>query len=1075
MASSSSSSSSEAKWRFDVFLSFRGEDVRRGFLADLHRALLHGGINAYIDSEDLRPGDEISPALTKAIEDSRIAVLVFSENYASSRWCLDELVKVMECKRLKGQLVLPVFYRVEPREIRGQRESYGRALAKHEEKLGKDSERVKKWRETLIEAANLSGWHYDHGDDTKFIESIVKEISTIVGRVPLSVAKYPVGVGCRVEKVMSLFSTGSDDVRMIGIWGTGGIGKTTVAKDVYNSIASQFDGCSFLPNVRETSSKPDGLVHLQKTLLSEILWKENLVVFSVDGGVNLIRDRLCSRKILLVLDDVDHGNQLNALAGECEWFGEGSRIIITTRDKHVLTAHRIDQGTNAVKGIVLQLPTQKELDISPSAFTHMRRLKLLILLNAQISGGSICLPNDLRWLEWPGCPLSTLKFSAVPKKLICFDVHDSRMKEFGGNLKDFQNIKFLNVSECQWLVCMHDLDCTPYLEELHLHGCQNLERVHQSIAFHGKLRLLNLQKCSKLQSFVDIPDKNKGLRGLILYGTSIKELPTSIENLVSLEGMDLRYCKNLAILPSSIYRLQNLTILRLRGCSKLIKFPKEEEDSSDPHTKTGFPMLEELDLNFCCLSEVDFLENLSCFPRLRSLQLMRNNFTNLPSCGHLYNLLKLNVSGCQQLREILKIPRKLRELQAASCKSLSKVPSNICDVDNTQLSSCHELIRNGFIMDYFVKLEQFHPKTNCRVILPGREMPKWLLPNKEGYISFTASKNLYKKFLGLAVCVAFQIKGIDECALFELQASTNFTVSDHSRSFNYCNSDHVWFEYFDAMELWKVDEFGPNDCSHFHFSITADSHPYNSVIVKKCGFRLLCKALENNLEVLFQDDQLLDSALLYEVCNEDSQSSTEEESSSKLVHEGVNTVDFSIEKHRYSNIDPDYRVVHPGGDIPKKFILVEDDTISFMASEDLYKKFIGLVFCVVIGVEDGEKEISFDIVPHVNKQRGNVLSGTLGSFVSDHMWIQFLEINMPWGVLQGGVDFDQFEDSYLRFSLRLTVSGGTLKKLGYVIRCRELEDDLKIVIEDNQFLDPTVLWESDYDTLWKDVFEGLGI
>ncbi|XP_056177406.1 TMV resistance protein N-like isoform X2 [Syzygium oleosum] len=1231
MASSSSSSSSEAKWRFDVFLSFRGEDVRRGFLADLHRALLHGGINAYIDSEDLRPGDEISPALTKAIEDSRIAVLVFSENYASSRWCLDELVKVMECKRLKGQLVLPVFYRVEPREIRGQRESYGRALAKHEEKLGKDSERVKKWRETLIEAANLSGWHYDHGDDTKFIESIVKEISTIVGRVPLSVAKYPVGVGCRVEKVMSLFSTGSDDVRMIGIWGTGGIGKTTVAKDVYNSIASQFDGCSFLPNVRETSSKPDGLVHLQKTLLSEILWKENLVVFSVDGGVNLIRDRLCSRKILLVLDDVDHGNQLNALAGECEWFGEGSRIIITTRDKHVLTAHRIDQvyevkaldqgeafellrsyafpgnqtkdisrdlidnilgyanglplaivvlgpflcgrsrgewestleklgespnkdinsvlkisfdalednekdifldiacffkgrkrhyvtgvldscglktligiqtlierslvtieddrsvqmhdliqlmgqdivkqecpndpgkrsrlwcyddvfevllwdtGTNAVKGIVLQLPTQKELDISPSAFTHMRRLKLLILLNAQISGGSICLPNDLRWLEWPGCPLSTLKFSAVPKKLICFDVHDSRMKEFGGNLKDFQNIKFLNVSECQWLVCMHDLDCTPYLEELHLHGCQNLERVHQSIAFHGKLRLLNLQKCSKLQSFVDIPDKNKGLRGLILYGTSIKELPTSIENLVSLEGMDLRYCKNLAILPSSIYRLQNLTILRLRGCSKLIKFPKEEEDSSDPHTKTGFPMLEELDLNFCCLSEVDFLENLSCFPRLRSLQLMRNNFTNLPSCGHLYNLLKLNVSGCQQLREILKIPRKLRELQAASCKSLSKVPSNICDVDNTQLSSCHELIRNGFIMDYFVKLEQFHPKTNCRVILPGREMPKWLLPNKEGYISFTASKNLYKKFLGLAVCVAFQIK------------------------------DHVWFEYFDAMELWKVDEFGPNDCSHFHFSITADSHPYNSVIVKKCGFRLLCKALENNLEVLFQDDQLLDSALLYEVCNEDSQSSTEEESSSKLVHEGVNTVDFSIEKHRYSNIDPDYRVVHPGGDIPKKFILVEDDTISFMASEDLYKKFIGLVFCVVIGVEDGEKEISFDIVPHVNKQRGNVLSGTLGSFVSDHMWIQFLEINMPWGVLQGGVDFDQFEDSYLRFSLRLTVSGGTLKKLGYVIRCRELEDDLKIVIEDNQFLDPTVLWESDYDTLWKDVFEGLGI
>ncbi|KAF8035054.1 hypothetical protein BT93_C1166 [Corymbia citriodora subsp. variegata] len=347
--SSSSPSSSEAKWPFDVFLSFRGEDVRHGFLADLHRCLVHKGINAYIDSEDLRPGDEISPALTKAIEESRIAVLVFSKNYASSRWCLDELVKVMECKKLMGQLVLPVFYKVEPREIRWQRESYGEALARHEEKLGKDSERVKKWRQVLIEAANLSGWHYADGDDAKFIESIVKEISTIVGRVPLSVAKYPVGVVCQVEKVISLLSMGSDDVRMIGIWGIGGIGKTTIAKDVYNSIASQFDGCSFLPNVREASSKPDGLVHLQKALLSGILWKENLVVLSVDEGVNLIRDRICCKKILLVLDDMDHGDQLNALAREHEWFGKGSKIIITTRDTSVLTSHRIIDQVYEVK------------------------------------------------------------------------------------------------------------------------------------------------------------------------------------------------------------------------------------------------------------------------------------------------------------------------------------------------------------------------------------------------------------------------------------------------------------------------------------------------------------------------------------------------------------------------------------------------------------------------------------------------------------------------------------------------------------------------------------------------------
>ncbi|KAK3416331.1 hypothetical protein EUGRSUZ_H01806 [Eucalyptus grandis] len=159
-SSSSSSSSSEEKWPFDVFINFRGEDVRSGFVADLHRCLSRGGINAYIDSEDLRRGDEISPALMKAIEESRIAVLVFSEDYASSRWCLDELVKVMECRRLKGQRVLPVFYKVEPGEIRGLRRRYGDTLARHEENLGQDPERVDKWRQALIGAANLSGWHY---------------------------------------------------------------------------------------------------------------------------------------------------------------------------------------------------------------------------------------------------------------------------------------------------------------------------------------------------------------------------------------------------------------------------------------------------------------------------------------------------------------------------------------------------------------------------------------------------------------------------------------------------------------------------------------------------------------------------------------------------------------------------------------------------------------------------------------------------------------------------------------------------------------------------------------------------
>ncbi|KAI6705131.1 hypothetical protein NL676_008093 [Syzygium grande] len=142
---------------YHVFLSFRGADVRKNFLSHLYAALEHKGIQTFVDSEELMKGEEISTALTRAIEESQVAIIVFSEDYASSPWCLEEVVKIMECKG-KGLIVFPVFYRVEPREVRGMRESYGRALAKHESKFGKDSEKVKRWKKALFDAGSLSGW-----------------------------------------------------------------------------------------------------------------------------------------------------------------------------------------------------------------------------------------------------------------------------------------------------------------------------------------------------------------------------------------------------------------------------------------------------------------------------------------------------------------------------------------------------------------------------------------------------------------------------------------------------------------------------------------------------------------------------------------------------------------------------------------------------------------------------------------------------------------------------------------------------------------------------------------------------
>ena len=153
-----SSSSFTQGCRYDVFLSFRGEDTRNGFTSHLNGILRNNGINTFMDDE-LPRGEKISTELLEVIGSSKISIIVFSKNYAFSTWCLDELVKILECKN-NGQVVLPVFYKVDPSDVRNQQEKFGEALAKHEKKFKDNKEKVQRWRAALNEASHISGWHY---------------------------------------------------------------------------------------------------------------------------------------------------------------------------------------------------------------------------------------------------------------------------------------------------------------------------------------------------------------------------------------------------------------------------------------------------------------------------------------------------------------------------------------------------------------------------------------------------------------------------------------------------------------------------------------------------------------------------------------------------------------------------------------------------------------------------------------------------------------------------------------------------------------------------------------------------
>ncbi|KAH9726816.1 Disease resistance-like protein DSC1 [Citrus sinensis] len=336
-----SSSCLNPQCKYDVFLSFRGEDTRDNFTSHLFAALSRKKVKTFIDDE-LKRGHEISPALLAAIEGANISVVIFSKDYASSKWCLDELVKILECHKMNGQKVLPVFYHVDPSDVRKQTGRVGDAFVVHEKQFREMPEKVQKWRAVLTEASNLSGWDSKKiRPEAKLVDEIVKDILKKLNYFSVSSDfEGLIGLDARIERIKSLLCIGLPNIQIMGIWGMGGIGKTTIAGVLFNQISRKFESKCFMANVREESEKGGGLVHLRDRLLSQIL--DESIRIETPYIPHYIRERLQCMKVFIVLDDVNKFRQLEYLAGGLDRFGLGSRIIVTSRDKQVLEKYGVD-------------------------------------------------------------------------------------------------------------------------------------------------------------------------------------------------------------------------------------------------------------------------------------------------------------------------------------------------------------------------------------------------------------------------------------------------------------------------------------------------------------------------------------------------------------------------------------------------------------------------------------------------------------------------------------------------------------------------------------------------------------
>ncbi|XP_059070878.1 disease resistance protein RUN1 isoform X2 [Cryptomeria japonica] len=324
--------------RYHVFLSFRGADVRNTLVAHLYQALSAAGLVVFLDSEKLEKGEIIGLSLVKAIESSAIRIPIFSQGYVGSAWCLKEAAAML---RTPG-LIIPLFYHVDPAHVRyplKESSPYKQAFLRHYAHPDRYSrEEIDEWKDALLQICSNSGWCMDitQGSEARLIKEIVNKLNKTFDRRPLQVAQHPVGLDTMKNSLFQKLNLSSvDGVIKVGIWGIGGAGKTTVTKAVFNDIYDDFEAASFVPNIRTSTD----LTKLQKRILHD-LTEYNGKVQSTSKGISLLRERLGEKRVLLILDDVDAVVQLDALIGD--WLAPGSRVIITSRDKHILNVALVE-------------------------------------------------------------------------------------------------------------------------------------------------------------------------------------------------------------------------------------------------------------------------------------------------------------------------------------------------------------------------------------------------------------------------------------------------------------------------------------------------------------------------------------------------------------------------------------------------------------------------------------------------------------------------------------------------------------------------------------------------------------
>ncbi|KAK7349903.1 hypothetical protein VNO77_07753 [Canavalia gladiata] len=323
------------------------------------------------------------------------------------------------------------------------------------------------------------------------IKNVVERVTRLLNKIELFIPDHLVGIESRVQSMIELLnSQQSKDILYLGIWGMGGIGKTTIAKAIYNQIGVNFEEIGISALVERSLVTIDDKNKLQ---MHDLLR---------DMGREIIREK----------------------SPELE---KRSRLWLTEEVLNVLSQKK---GTKSIKGLTLKLKStpsksekitsklEKTICFETKTFKKMHNLRLLQLIGVRLDGDYRYLSRDLKWLCWLGFPSTCIPAELYQESLVAMELKYSNLEQIWTEDQKLENLKVLNVSHSHNLIKTPDFSCLPNLEKLSLKGCPRLSTVSNTIGCLNKLLSINLKNCTSLQNLPTSIYKLKALEIMILSG-----------------------------------------------------------------------------------------------------------------------------------------------------------------------------------------------------------------------------------------------------------------------------------------------------------------------------------------------------------------------------------------------------------------------------------------------------------------------------------------------------------------------------------------------------------------------------